>query len=97
MRNPPSWQLILALSLLGVAAVRAVAAEELGPNLIRDGGMEAWNAVGDGDGKPRVIWKQDLTAAAGAPILADLNADGNTEIIVPTSDGYIQVFDHPRP
>jgi outer membrane protein assembly factor BamB len=49
-------------------------------------------AVGDANGKPRVLWKTDLSGAAGPPIIADVNADKISEVVVPTSDGCLCVF-----
>ncbi|MBI4559088.1 MAG: VCBS repeat-containing protein [Candidatus Hydrogenedentes bacterium] len=51
-------------------------------------------AVGDGEDKARVVWSADLgaTASVGAPIPADVNADGASEIVVPASDGYLYIF-----
>jgi hypothetical protein len=49
-------------------------------------------AVGDDDAKPRVLWQIELSSAAGAPILADLTGDNAPEIILPTADGYVNVY-----
>jgi len=49
-------------------------------------------AVGDGGDKPRVVWKTELSSGSGPPVAADIDADNRSEIIVPTSDGYVQVF-----
>jgi len=58
-------------------------------------------ALGDDSGSPRIVWEADLPAGAGyasypaaqfAPIAADMNADGKSEIVVPCYDGYVYVF-----
>lgn len=49
-------------------------------------------AVRDGGGRPVVVWQVALSAGAGAPIAADVNADGLSDIIVPTNDGYVNLY-----
>ena len=45
-------------------------------------------AIGDDDGKPRLVWKIDTAAVQGAPILADLLGSGRPQIIVPSGKGW---------
>ncbi len=54
-------------------------------------------AVRDGGDHPVVVWQKTLTAGAGAPIAADVNADGLSDIIVPTNDGYVSLFVSQKP
>jgi hypothetical protein len=49
-------------------------------------------AVGDDNAKPRVVWKAEIGAAAGAPIIADITGDGKSDIAVPTADGYVALL-----
>ena len=49
-------------------------------------------AVGDRDGQPRVLWRADLPAGSGSPLLADLDGDGASEVLVYTFDGYLNVL-----
>lgn len=49
-------------------------------------------AVGDAGGQPRVLWRKAFDAAVGAPIAADVNADGSSEVIVCTADGVLWVL-----
>jgi hypothetical protein len=49
-------------------------------------------AVGDDQGKPRVVWTRDIGAGLGAPIVADLDGDGSCEIAVATADGHVNVM-----
>ena len=60
-------------------------------------------AIGDDDGQPREVWQVELPAGAGlrgltypagtaAPIAADMNQDGKSEILVPLNDGYVYVL-----
>ncbi len=49
-------------------------------------------AVGDDDGKPRVVWKLEAGVPVGAPIPADVDGDGKSDLIVPSADGYVSLF-----
>ncbi len=49
-------------------------------------------AVGDDDGKPRIVWKIDTAAVEGTPILADVLGSGRPQIIVPSVDGQIRIY-----
>ncbi len=49
-------------------------------------------AVADSVDAGRVIWRADLSGAAGAPVIGDLDGDGASEVVVPTADGYINVY-----
>ena len=49
-------------------------------------------AVADSEDAGRVIWRADLSGAAGAPVIGDLDGDGASEVVVPTADGYINVY-----
>ena len=49
-------------------------------------------AVGDADGTPRVPWTMPHHTGLGAPMLADVNADGASEIIVTSADGYVNIL-----
>lgn len=49
-------------------------------------------AIGDAGGIPRLVWHSQFEHAVGPPILADLNADGASEIVVPTAAGEVLVL-----
>ena len=49
-------------------------------------------AVGDDAGKPRILWKVETGIALGPPILADMDGDGKTDIVVAGEDGRVRVF-----
>ncbi|HOE12300.1 MAG TPA: FG-GAP-like repeat-containing protein [bacterium] len=60
-------------------------------------------AIGDDSGTPRRAWEVEIPSGAGlpghiypaglgAPILADVNKDGNSEIILPLADGYVYIL-----
>lgn len=49
-------------------------------------------AVGDGGDAPRVVWTLNLDVGLGAPIIADINGDDASEVIVPTTDGFVCVL-----
>ena len=53
-------------------------------------------AVCDDNGKPHLVWKLETNAALSAPILADLNGDGYSEIACISADGYLRVFGVPK-
>ena len=52
-------------------------------------------AVNGRDDQPNVVWKLELPARCGAPILADVDADGRSEILIVTEDGYLRCVDGP--
>ncbi len=47
----------------------------------------------DNDAKDHILWKAPLPSTPDTPILADIDNDGFAEIIVCTSDGYLNVLD----
>jgi hypothetical protein len=49
-------------------------------------------AVGDEGGQPRVLWRAELPAGSGPPVIADLDGDGRSEVVVYTVDGYLNVL-----
>ena len=49
-------------------------------------------AVGDRDGQPRVLWQAALPAGSGPPLIADVDGDGASEVVVYTLDGYLNVL-----
>ncbi|MCX5771725.1 MAG: hypothetical protein NTZ09_15850 [Candidatus Hydrogenedentes bacterium] len=49
-------------------------------------------AVGDNNGAARVVWRYDLPAASGAPIAADLDGDGRSEIAAGTAVGQVLIL-----
>lgn len=49
-------------------------------------------AVGDDGAKPRMLWRVGLSGAAGPPIIADVTGDSVPDVIVPTADGYVNVY-----
>jgi outer membrane protein assembly factor BamB len=46
-------------------------------------------ALGERDGKPRLLWSVALGRRVGEPILADLDGDGRPEILVAAEDGKL--------
>lgn len=52
-------------------------------------------AVGGRGGKPRLIWKLDLSASCGPPILADADGDGRSEVLLVGADGLLRCIDGP--
>jgi hypothetical protein len=49
-------------------------------------------AVGDAGNQPRLLWKMDLPAGSGPPLVADVDGDGACEILVYTLDGHLNVL-----
>ncbi|HPO12847.1 MAG TPA: VCBS repeat-containing protein [Candidatus Hydrogenedentes bacterium] len=49
-------------------------------------------AVRDEGSQPKELWKIKSEGALGTPIPADINTDGFSELIVPSSDGYLRIF-----
>ena len=47
------------------------------------------HALGERDGKPRLLWSVALGRRVGEPILADLDGDGRPEILVAAEDGKL--------
>ena len=46
----------------------------------------------DHDASDHILWRAHLSAQPDSPILADVDGDGLAEIIVCTSDGYLNVL-----
>ena len=46
-------------------------------------------ALGERDGKPRLLWSFALGRRVGEPILADLHGDGRPTILVAAEDGVL--------
>jgi hypothetical protein len=46
-------------------------------------------ALGERDGKPRLLWSVALDRRVGEPILADLDCDGRPEVLVAAEDGKL--------
>jgi outer membrane protein assembly factor BamB len=47
------------------------------------------HALGERDGKPRLLWSVALGRRVGEPVLADLDGDGRPEILVAAEDGRL--------
>jgi hypothetical protein len=47
------------------------------------------HALGERDGKPRLLWSVALGRRVGEPILADLDGDGRPEVLVAAEDGRL--------
>jgi len=47
---------------------------------------------GGADGSPQILWRAELGAGVAGLILADVNGDRATEIVVSTVDGYVRVL-----
>lgn len=47
------------------------------------------HALGERDGKPRLLWSLPLGRRVGEPVLADLDGDGRPEILVAAEDGKL--------
>ena len=46
----------------------------------------------DNDAPNHILWRAPLSAQPDTPILADIDGDGLAEIVVCTSDGYLNVL-----
>jgi hypothetical protein len=53
-------------------------------------------AIRDGGDHPEIVWQAELSAGSGSPIAADMNADGLSDIVVPSVDGYVNVYLSPN-
>jgi len=49
-------------------------------------------AVRDGGDHSEILWQVPLSAGAGPPIVADVNDDQRSDIVIPTADGYVNVY-----
>lgn len=49
-------------------------------------------AVRDAGGQSLIVWSTPCGTSLGAPVLADVNTDNATEIVVPDADGYLYVL-----
>ena len=49
-------------------------------------------AVRDGGDGGEILWRKQFDAPVGTPILADVNGDGRSEIVVSVGDGYVYVL-----
>ncbi len=49
----------------------------------------ALHALGERDGKPRLLWSVPLGRHVGEPILVDLDGDGRSEVLVTAEDGRL--------
>jgi hypothetical protein len=47
------------------------------------------HALGERDGKPRLLWSVGLGRRVGEPVLADLDGDGRPEVLVAAEDGRL--------
>jgi hypothetical protein len=47
------------------------------------------HALGERDGKPRLLWSVALGRRVGEPVLADLGGDGRPEVLVAAEDGRL--------
>ncbi|HOE97845.1 MAG TPA: hypothetical protein PK847_14825, partial [Candidatus Sumerlaeota bacterium] len=47
---------------------------------------------GEGDA-PRLLWSRQFSQEVGSPIMADLDQDGDGEILVTVKDGFLYVLD----
>ena len=45
----------------------------------------------EGD-QPRVLWKLHFPASVGMPVIADIDGDGTSDILVTTGDGYLNLL-----
>jgi len=52
-------------------------------------------ALGDNGGAAHLLWRCHLPSGSGAPIAADLDGDGRSEIAVPVGDGHVLVLAAP--
>jgi hypothetical protein len=99
------WELDVAASCSDVAGCDIDG--DGNPEFIFGTSHGAIYAVGDAGGKPRVLWKLDTgvsqggaTAAGthgvqGGSVLADMDGDGKTDIIIAGDDGRIRVLGNP--
>jgi hypothetical protein len=49
-------------------------------------------AVGDAGDNARVLWRRDCGSCLGGPIMADIDGDGASDMVVAGADGYINLF-----
>jgi hypothetical protein len=55
----------------------------------RDGNLLA---VRDGGARGEVVWRKGFDGPVGTPLLADLDGDGHSEVIVSVGDGFVYVL-----
>ena len=53
------------------------------------GGDGKLHALGQRDGKPRLLWSVTLGRRVGEPVLADLDDDGRPTLLVAAEDGRL--------
>ncbi len=49
-------------------------------------------AIRDGGHRGQVVWRKQFDAPVGTPLLADLNGDSRSEVVVSVSDGNVYVL-----
>ena len=57
--------------------------------VIFGGGDGKLHALGERDGKPRLLWSVSLGRRVGEPVLVDLDGDGRSTILVAAEDGRL--------
>ncbi|HEY7311865.1 MAG TPA: hypothetical protein VH643_21050 [Gemmataceae bacterium] len=83
----PRWQLDL-----GRPISRMIAADLQGDGrmaLLFGGADGKLHALGEQEGKPRLLWSVSLGRRVGEPVLTDLDGDGRPAILVTTEDGRL--------
>lgn len=84
------WKLVLPTAPSGIISGDVNGDGE--PGLLfggQDGVLRALRGRGD---RCEVIWQMKFAAPVGTPLLADLDADGKSEIVVSVGDGFVCVL-----
>ncbi|MBN2852924.1 MAG: VCBS repeat-containing protein [Clostridia bacterium] len=48
-------------------------------------------AINEKDGKGQIVWSLDIPAPCSGPVVADIDGDGNSEIVLSCDNGYLYI------